>query len=95
MRLLLKKSGDELVQRIKDERYIATYLTDKDDVNYFATVTIPCFFGNNTNYRYQLKVNMSIVKILIIFLLSIHINQTNYYSFAWYRAFYCLLYSPR
>lgn len=93
MRLLLKKSGDELVQRIKDERYIATYLTDKDDANYFATVTIPCFFGNNTNYRYQLKVKMCI--ILINFLLSIHINQTNYYSFAWYRAFYCLLYSPR
>ena len=59
MRLLLKKSGDELVQRIKDERYIATYLTDKDDANYFATVTIPCFFGNNTNYRYQLKVKMN------------------------------------
>ena len=49
MRQLLKKSGDELVQRIKDERYIATYLTDKDDANYFATVTIPCFFGKKTN----------------------------------------------
>ena len=54
MRQLLKKSGDELVQRIKDERYIATYLTDKDDANYFATITIPCFFGKNTNNKYQL-----------------------------------------
>ena len=54
MRQLLKKSGDELVQRIKDERYIATYLTDKDDANYFATITIPCFFGRNTNNKYQL-----------------------------------------
>ena len=54
MRQLLKKSGDELVQRIKDERYIATYLTDKDDANYFATVTIPWFFGKKTNNQYQL-----------------------------------------
>ena len=45
MRLLLKKSADDLVQRLKDEYYIATYLNDKGDVNYFATVTIPCFFG--------------------------------------------------
>ena len=46
MQLLLKKADDELVQRLKDEQYISTYLTDEDDANYFATVTIPCFFGN-------------------------------------------------
>ena len=47
MQLLLKKADDELVQRLKDEQYISTYLTDEDDANYFATVTIPCFFGKN------------------------------------------------
>ena len=55
MRLLLKKSGDELVQRIKDEHYVATYLKDKDDANYFATVTIPCFFGK----KYELSVSIN------------------------------------
>ena len=52
MRLLLKKSGEDLVQRLKDEHYIDTYLKDEDDANYFATVTIPCFFGENNLYIY-------------------------------------------
>ena len=95
MRLLLKKSGDELVQRIKDEHYVATYLKDKDDANYFATVTIPCFFGKNANYQYQLMSEHNFLwKIVILFSLSIYITQTNHYSFARYRAFYCLLHSP-
>lgn len=57
MRLLLKKSADDLVQRLKDEYYIATYLNDKGDVNYFATVTIPCFFGKSSRLKkiYMMK----------------------------------------
>ena len=49
MRLLLKKSSEDLVQRLKDEQYIDKYLKDEGDANYFATVTIPCFFGENEN----------------------------------------------
>ena len=43
MKMLLKKTDEQLIYRINNEKYLSH--RNRGDVNYFAWITIPSFLG--------------------------------------------------